>query len=345
MLLIERGSPLRLTPHEPGQFHVTALEAAIAHGKVDLVAYLLARYRQNPADEDNSPGPVQADTYAPVHYLALCFNFDAVSSIVKQLQEVGVELDVRSRTSDPSERATPLLLACKMGNFTAARALLEAGANTALKLGTRNCLELALAARRTGWTYWRQTEHQWAQERLTLVDTLAKMGVPGSEAAVSLAAANGLAAESKVLLDYQSFDFDVNKSPAEGALPALPQAARKGVAPEILTMLLDAGANVNATGPDGKTALIHAVQNHPDLATITTLVAAGADLNVADFEDQTALHYTLFRPDPCGCVQEYVHTEPQTQMIRSERFSSGLVVTRAYDPVPRDKYTPQPTLA
>ncbi len=54
--------------------------------------------------------------------------------------------------------------------------------------------------------------------------------------------------------------------------------------------LLDAGADVNASGADGYTPLHIAAQSTKGLAVITVLLDAGADVNARNKKGQTALH-------------------------------------------------------
>ncbi len=55
-----------------------------------------------------------------------------------------------------------------------------------------------------------------------------------------------------------------------------------------IQLLLDAGADVNATDDDGETALIAAARGgHTEAAQI--LLDAGADVNATDIQEQTAL--------------------------------------------------------
>jgi ankyrin repeat protein len=81
---------------------------------------------------------------------------------------------------------------------------------------------------------------------------------------------------------------NVNAAGRDGET-ALMSAAVKG-SDEITRMLVAAGANVNAKDKAGKTALIRAPQYHnSNPEVVRVLISAGADVNAADNEGRTAL--------------------------------------------------------
>ena len=63
---------------------------------------------------------------------------------------------------------------------------------------------------------------------------------------------------------------------------------------EIVKVLLDKGVNVNAQGRSNRTALIYAAMNrHQDTQMLEILINAGADLNIKDAEEYTALRWAI----------------------------------------------------
>lgn len=69
---------------------------------------------------------------------------------------------------------------------------------------------------------------------------------------------------------------------------ALMFALSNGGTPQIVSVLLGAGEDVNATGEDGTTALMLAVRNGCNLETVKLLLAAGAKVGSADEDGVTA---------------------------------------------------------
>ena len=59
--------------------------------------------------------------------------------------------------------------------------------------------------------------------------------------------------------------------------------------PEVITILLKAGANIKAQDKDGTTALTFATQNNHNPAVITALLKASADINAQDKDGTIAL--------------------------------------------------------
>ena len=72
---------------------------------------------------------------------------------------------------------------------------------------------------------------------------------------------------------------------------AVVYAARWNPDPEVLRVLLDAGASVNTLWDDGATVLMGAVWNTTNVEVIKTLLAAGADIHARDQRGRPVLHY------------------------------------------------------
>src|SRR5690242_4367441 len=73
----------------------------------------------------------------------------------------------------------------------------------------------------------------------------------------------------------------VSNALAADPRPPLVQAAKNGEREAVRALLKRSGANVNATEPDGTTAL-HWASYHDDLVMADLLIRAGAKVNVAN---------------------------------------------------------------
>ena len=83
---------------------------------------------------------------------------------------------------------------------------------------------------------------------------------------------------------------DVNAQ-GDAGLTALMFAAGNNQNPKVITTLLKAGAAVNAQNIYGATALMLAAEYNKNSKVITTLLRAGADMRRKDNEGKTAFDY------------------------------------------------------
>ena len=68
-------------------------------------------------------------------------------------------------------------------------------------------------------------------------------------------------------------------------------AALQNSNPEVLMVLLEAGADVNARDKNGSTLLMAAAQQNTNPEALTVLLEAGADAKAKDKKGKTALDY------------------------------------------------------
>jgi ankyrin repeat protein len=211
--------------------------------------------------------------------------------IVQALIKAGAEVNAATRYG-----VTPLALAATNGDAAAAGALLEAGANP--NAANPDGETVLMDAARAG--------------NMAVVDRLVTAGADVNardtwrgETAVMRAAAENhadvvarlvaakadLNVRSKVL-QYpnirEDFSTMVFTAIPKGGFTALMLAAREG-APAAAGVLAAAGADLDATDPDGTTALVIAIINaHYDLAAM--LIDKGANPNLADSAGMAALY-------------------------------------------------------
>jgi ankyrin repeat protein len=286
----------------------TALAAAVKAGGPGVAA-AVARYR---ADVNTA----EPDGTTPLHWAV----HGAQVETVRALLQAGARLDVANRYG-----MTPLALASRAGDAAMVDLLIEAGAtvrtaDAALRDG-RTTLMLAAGAgnaaavtslirhgapvdaaeARTG-----TTAMMWAalDDRADAIRALARGGANVNARAALTAFPHtppgviGDALEEGVSYVGQTVL-------PKGGWTALMYAARQGAAGAV-TALVEAGADVNGTDPDGATALALATING-HAGVVTELLARGADPNLADRTGMTPLYAAVDlhtmqlgfgRPDP-----------------------------------------------
>jgi len=227
-----------------------------------------------------------ADGTTPLHWAVRADDIDLTTRLV----QAGANVKAANRYG-----VTPLSLAAVNGNAPITALLLKGGAD-ANQVVSRGQTVLMTAAR-TG--------------NVDVVSALIAKGADVNaretqlgETALMWAASENHAAVVKALV-AKGAEVDARSNPLkfpkdrfglEGVLTILPRgnwtalmyAARDG-APEATRTLLDAGAQINATDPDGTTPLVRAIWNsHYDTAKV--LLDRGADPNLLDTAEMGALY-------------------------------------------------------
>ena len=70
--------------------------------------------------------------------------------------------------------------------------------------------------------------------------------------------------------------------------------------PEVISLLLKAGADINVKTPDGVTVLMSASDHNPNPGVIITLLKAGADAKAKNSAGKTAFDYAQDNADLKG---------------------------------------------
>jgi ankyrin repeat protein len=255
------------------------LTSAIRAGDREAVRTLLAKGALESATE--------ADGTTPLHWAVQRDDPEIVALLLRH----GASASAANRYG-----MTPLSLAAVNGSLAVAELLLQAGANPNGRLPSGETV--LMTASRTG--------------SPDLVRALVERGADpnavertAGETALMWAVAQNHADAARALIDAGA-DVDARSAPTafpklnfgiagivpmafpKGAFTPLMYAARQG-AIEPARVLLDAGADVNLTDPDGTTALVLAIINaHYELAAL--LLDRGADPEIADASGMTALY-------------------------------------------------------
>lgn len=252
---------------------------------------------------------------------------DAVKSGDRQAVRAFLKNHADVNAADP-DGTTPLEWAVRADDLETVRLLLDAGANAkaANRLGV-TALSLAATNRNAAMTQTLLQAGADANATLpggqTVLMTAARTGNPEAvkallahgaavnarensygETALMWAAAENHAGAAKVLIEHgaevnarsKPLDYPQDKFGLEGVVTILPHgkwtplmyAARQGSL-DAARVLVEAGADLNATDPDGSTALVLAIINsHFDTAAL--LAEKGADPNIADTAGMAALY-------------------------------------------------------
>jgi ankyrin repeat protein len=212
-------------------------------------------------------------------------------STVRLLLKAGADADVANRYG-----VTPLSLAATNGNAAVEEALIDAGADansspregetvlmTAARTGNADAVKVLLThgADPNASEHWLgETPLMWAAafDRADALRALVEWGAdPDARSALS----------SIPTLQPAGIGLITMELP-KGSWTALMYAAREG-ANAATRALADAGADLNAAGPDGMTPLMLAIINaHYDV--VSTLLDVGADPNRRDKGGMTALY-------------------------------------------------------
>lgn len=287
-----------------GPYERTALhEAASGNPGSDMIARILI---DNGANVDGLGG----NGMTPLHHAAL----DGAEAVAKVLLEKGCNVNFRRTIKD---RSTPLIYAARSGNEEMVKMLLDAGADISIR-NSRQITALHSAAESgfrgqavarlliekgadiTARDYRRKTPLLCAAGGGS-TSTVKLMLEKGSsidardedhQTALHAAAKCCYSGEVSMIGILVEGGVDINARDRMEETP-LHAAAADGV-DEMIKELLKYGAEIEAQGSDGQTALHYAATSskiyRPHLPAVEALLDNGADINAQDKSGQTALH-------------------------------------------------------
>jgi ankyrin repeat protein len=112
-------------------------------------------------------------------------------------------------------------------------------------------------------------------------------------------------------------------------------AARFNPNPEVITVLLKAGAKIEAHDPgNGSTPLMHAAYNNPNPEVITTLLKAGANIEARDFFGGTPLIVAAMGNKNSEVITVLLKAGADIEARDTDFGSTALIHAAQYNPNP-----------
>ena len=254
--------------------NVTALMTACSKGNTGAINILM--------NAGADPNIADNDGYTCLHYAA---RGDGSTEVVEAIITHGADLNARNIFN-----VTAIMLACEKGNLDVAKFLLNSGAD--FNIGdviSGTYLHYAVLV-------------GCGKEMLQM---MIDHGIDFKATVVTSETALVLASEMKSV-DAINTDMNVYTNPdladVYGAT-SIHCAILGSCSTEVLKVILDNGADVNAANEKNKTALILASQKGNEDA-INVLVTAKADPNISDIYGNTCLHYAV----DGDCSKEMIQT-------------------------------------
>ena len=289
--------------------------------------------------------PRKADPSADLIFAAEKGN----TELVKQLLTAGAHPDTRDRRPK-SKGFTPLMLAARAGHRETAVALLDGGADLALKddaepgndsgfnfIFKEGGIEHILEC---GYSMFRTALH-WAAEKgnADVVQLLIERGADVNSADRAKLTPLHLATEARadeIVADLLRADACPDAR-ARGKQSPLHHACRAGNV-GIVRRLLAAGVKVELKNDDGNTPLIIAA-GHAHPAVVVVLLEAGADVHATNREGETAIHlatgprlYEHKYQKGKGLSAVFIH--PEAEILETVR----LLIAAGADPSAKNKF-------
>jgi ankyrin repeat protein len=202
-------------------------------------------------------------------------NSNANSGVITALFEAGAAVNMRN-----NDGSTPLMIAAKVGsNPEVITTLLELGADSRIKdKSGKMAIDYIKENKNLADTYaFRNlSEHFVPTEEGALIESSVlkffELCKTGSLQQINEAIEGGEKVNARIM----------------GRTPLM-MAAESNSDPEVITALINAGADVNETNLSGRTPLLLAIDSNPNPEVIITLINAGANVNAKNAAGKTAL--------------------------------------------------------
>lgn len=199
-------------------------------------------------------------------------------TVIRKMAEMGVNVNLASKASD-EEGDRPLHLACKNQCVEAVKALVEAGAFQSL------CNEAGETPAHSIFSDYRKFDSKKSFEIIKILDSVDEtLGQRGGTPFLFMLQRNPSNVKEFTEFFLQK-GVNVNQVDDKGNTPLLIHAHR-ACDREVMKLLLQAGADINARNQEGNSALIYALK-HGYLELARYLIKKGADYNIINEKGET----------------------------------------------------------
>jgi serine/threonine-protein phosphatase 6 regulatory ankyrin repeat subunit B len=264
-LLIEKDADLNLKDNDGA----TALDYAVESGQTELAKFLFARSAKSKNDYKSEADLLRAATNAALLEAAIRNNLEEVK---KQLG-AGADINTRSRSG-----ATALMMSVEYsyGRQDVTSFLLDQGADTNLVDANGDSALMKAAHSNNG------------EAAAALIKRKATTDLRNKEGntALHIAAAGLHTTIVEAILSQKS---DVNAPDGNGRTPLMLAADNEGAVPDdVMELLLNNGAKIDAQDPQGNSALMISVRQG-SMSGVEFLVSHRANVNLQNRAGETAL--------------------------------------------------------
>ncbi|HKE56347.1 MAG TPA: ankyrin repeat domain-containing protein [Pyrinomonadaceae bacterium] len=266
-LLLEKGVDLNLRDAEGA----TALDHAVSAGNTDIAKTILARGGHSKKEYKSQGDLITATTNFALLRAATTSNF----AEVKNLVAAGADINSRDHVG-----ATPVMLTVEYGygRVDVLTFLVDKGADlNALNINGETALMLAVSSNNSEAATVLLAHKAAIEPRNTQLQTAFHLAVAGLRQKIVAA----------ILATYPTLDVDARD--ASGRTPLMLAANNEGFVPDdVMQLLIDRGAKVNAQDNQGYTALMIAAKVG-QMAGVEFLLGKGASVDLKNNAGETAL--------------------------------------------------------
>ena len=291
--IIDQGADVNAANNE----NATALMLASKKGSVDAINVLIS------AGADQTIEDANGNTW--IHY---AFGGDGNKDVLQSIIDLGADVNATNK-----ENATALMLASEKGNVDGLTVLLSAGANTTLEDAVGNT-----------WIHYAIYGDCSKEILQSIIDLGADVNAKNNKntTALMLAIEKGNAAATNVLLS-------AGANTLENAVGStwMHYAIHEDLSKEVLQLIIDLGADVNATNHENATALMLAIEKG-NADVINILINAGASMAVENAVGNTWIHYAVSGDCDMEVLQSVIHRGADVNATNKQNVTALMLASQ-----------------